>query len=384
MKQKLWVVLVTILLVSSLLGLFAAPTVTAEYIPEAPIYFEVSPGIFTHPTVLGAKLGTFIVTSDTGEFYSPAMVGIGEASGAIQVTGMMKDWENDLFIPNRTNDFYIFTAAYPNGFGSEPVLNVLYNNVRPVIDWGTVTITANPFYVELYLVNSNNFQNRHAQSGWRKAQYFKLDTPYSLPAGFNPQFSIAVANDPYTNVGTYTSDTGTVNESLGSYVTSNGVSGPDNTPIVGPGGFTDPDGGEGFYYGDGPTLPSYLFSFRDHTASFTLADAFGSNRVTLNEARIEVLNGETGGNYAQLLTFSDTNPTTSFMLLHEIVDDSITYQLFLGNESITKGLPLLWDNLAPGLNTKDLKIGGINANDAQSKVSGDYRDTITVNITNPN
>ncbi len=42
----------------------------------------------------------------------------------------MKDWADGPFGLN-TNDFYIISVAYPNGFGSEPVLQVLYDNLRP-------------------------------------------------------------------------------------------------------------------------------------------------------------------------------------------------------------------------------------------------------------
>ncbi|MBN2884268.1 MAG: hypothetical protein JXN10_12120, partial [Clostridia bacterium] len=168
-------------IILSLVPILLFAEVTATYLSESAITLDISPGPFTHPTVLGAKLGTFVITSTTGEIYSPSLVNIGEASDQIPLTGLMKDWADGPFELN-TNDFYIISVAYPNGFGSEPVLQVLYDNLRPIISWQSNTVYANPFYVELYLVNTNS-TNRNAQSGWRPASYFKLDSPFSLPVG---------------------------------------------------------------------------------------------------------------------------------------------------------------------------------------------------------
>ena len=375
-----------ILLLVLILPVFLTAGVTATYVGEPAITLRVAPGPFTHPTVLGAKLGTFILTSSTGVIYSPAMVNIGEASGATPLTGLMKNWATGPY-SIQSNDFYIITAAYPNGLGSEPVLEVLYNNVRPVISWGATAVYANPFYIELYLVNTNN-RNRHAQSLYRQAAFFKLDTPYTLPSGFNPLFSVAVANNASTNVGSYTHADGTVNESHGSYVESNGVGGADNTQIINPGSYTNPDnpGQPGFFYGDAPLSVSFVFSFLNPQTSFTLSDAFGSNRTTINEARIEVLNAAQGSTFELLLTFTDTSAAPSFQLFPTTGAGSpINYSLLLDNTFIEKGVAVPWAGLQPGpANNKNIRITGISEAEVLNKVSGDYRGTITVTITNPN
>lgn len=373
------------LLLLVILPWYAFAAVTATYVPESPITLEIAPGAFTHQSVLGAKLGRFIITSTTGEIYSPSFVNIGEASGAIQVTGLMKGYASGPYAME-TNDFYINSVAYPNGLGGTPVLQVLYNDVRPIIGWQANTVTQNPFYVDLYLVNKNS-GGIGSDSGWRPAQYFKLDSPYSLPSNFNPLFSVGVADSPTTNVGSYTSG-GTVDESQGSFVITNGNSGPNNTPIINPGAYTDPDnpGSPGFYYGDVPTLPSLLFTIVDSSTSFSLGSAYGTNKATLTQANAQVLNGVTGNTYQITLIFTDTSGDTSFQLFPtQGVGSPISYKLYLENDEITKAVAKVWTGLVPGIvNTKAIKVSGISQSVVASNTSGNYTGTITVNISNLN
>jgi len=374
----------------TLLLLFCLPwyafgTVSATYIPESPITLEIAPGAFTHPTVLGAKLGRFIITSTTGEIYSPSFVNIGEASDSTQLTGLMKDYASGPFAM-ATNSFYINSVAYPDGLGGTPVLQVLYGDVWPIIDWKKNTVTQNPFYVDLYLVNKHS-RGFGSDSGWRPAQYFKLDSPYSLPSNFNPIFSVGVADSPNTNVGSYTSG-GTVDESIGSFVVTDGNDGPDNTPIINPGSYTDPEnpGSPGFYYGDVPLLPSLIFTIVDSSTSFALGSAYGTNKATVTQANAQVLNGVSGTTYQITLIFTDTSSAASFQLLPvQGVGSPISYTLFLGNDEVTKAVALVWSDLVPGItNTKDIKISGINQGVVASNLSGNYTGTITVNISNLN
>ncbi len=376
------------LVILLLLGCFQSllfATVTAVYIPENQITLSISPGPYTSDSVLGAKLGTFVITATDGEIYSPSLVNIGEASDGIPVTGLMKNYANGPYELG-TNTFYIMSVAYPNGLGGEPVLQTLYNNLWPIISWSDVTVYQPVLYVEMYLVNTNK-TNRHAQSLYRYASYFKLDSPFTLPSGFNPRFSIAVAQEEGTNVGSYTNADGTVVETQGDYVVTDGVDGPDSTPIIGTGGYTNPEdpGSPGFYYGDVPLVPTFLFHFFDADVHFSLESALGSNRVTVNQAMIQIENGVAGETYEQTLVFSDTSTAPEFQLFP--VDgpgNPISYFLFLGNSPITKGVPMLWTGLQPNANSQDLKIGGISENAVSLLASGSYRGTITVTITNPN
>ena len=382
MKKTVLVCISLIVLAS--FTLLADPVVTAQYFPESGITLEVAVGPFTSSTVLGAKLGTFYVESSNGEIYSPSLVCIGEASGAIPLSGLMKGYSTGLFIPG-TQDFYIISAAYKDGFPGTPVLQVLYDNVRPLIAWEANTVTVTPFVVELYLVNHNTART-NAVVGYRPASFFSLGTPYSLPINFNPRFSIGVAGSSTTNVGTYTNHDGTVDQDDGSYVTTDSNGGPDNTPIIGPGAYTDPDnpGSPGFFYGDVPVVPSFLFNFLDSQVSFSLESAFPPDKVTVTKAVITVVNGVANDTYDQILSFSDQSGSEEFQLFPvNGSGDPINYRLYLDDEQVEKNDDFLWEDLTPGPNEKDLKIGGIDQSVASSYVSDTYQGTITITISTP-
>lgn len=364
--------------------LLAAPIVTAQYFPESSITLEVAVGPFTSSTVLGAKLGTFNIESTNGEIYSPSLVCIGEASGAIPISGLMKGDAAGPFVPG-TQDFYIISAAYKDGFPGTPVLQVLYDNLRPLIAWEANTVTVTPFVVELYLVNHNT-ESTAATVGYRPASYFSLGTPYTLPSNFNPKFSIGVADSGTTNVGTYTNHDGTVKQNKGSYVANGSDDGPDNTPIIGPGAYTDPDhpGSPGFFYGDDPAVPSFLFNFMDSQVSFPLGSACSPGKATVTKAIITVVHGVANNTYEQILSFSDQSDSDEFQLFP--VHGSgypISYHLYLDDEEVEKDDDFEWEGLTPGPNEKLLKIGGIDGDEVSSYVSDTYQGTISVTISTP-
>src|SRR5690554_2546990 len=263
-------------------GLLAS--ITATYTPEPYLAFKEKPGPWTSNTVMGAKLGTFTVTTTGNDkIYSPVMGSTIEVNGGVEVTGLMKRYAAGPFEPNSTQKFYVITVSYPNGRGSAPNLQVVGGTHWPLLSWDAVTVNANPFYVDLFLVNHNTASTSHVVV-YRPTSYFKLDTPYSLPQDFNPHFSILTANNSTTNAGTYmTNNDGTPNNQ-GSYIPTDndngsGQSGPDNTPIVNPGAYTDPDnpGSPGIIYGDPPVAVGYDVSFvQGNSVSFTLHDAIGT------------------------------------------------------------------------------------------------------------
>ncbi len=380
--------LIALILVALPCGVWG--TVTAVYTPESQIVFQIAPGPFTHNTVLGAKLGTFVITSTTGVIYNPALIHIAEASDAIPVTGLMKDSisQYDPFYMTSCN-FYIICVSYPNGLGAEPVLRVLYNDVIPIID-NTYTVYQTTFQVELYLVNGNTFSNRHSASGWRPATLFKLNTPYSLPANFNPIFSVSVASTSDYNVGWYT-DGNTVNTDLGEYVVTNGQQGPDSTPIIGPGAYTDPNnpGSPGFTFGDPPTQPTnptYEVFFETSQTDFTLSDAY-TGKVRINTANIKVLDGVQGQTYARDIIFTDSGTTNSFQLKPYPSGSPINFKLYFETDTkeVNYGERIPWNGLVPFplINERGLWIGGISKNEVDQRLSGSYSDTIYVNIISP-
>ena len=360
-------------------------TVSATYTPEVPIYFDIAPGLFTHNTVIGAKLGTFTITSTDSEIYTPAFVNTSEVGGTITLTGLYKNWEGGTYYTRTDLAFKIISVAYPYGYGGTPILQTIYGGRWPIVGWGPLTVTANPFFVEVYLVNTNDLNPDSPANLGTNGQFYRLDTPYTFTNTFNPIFSLAVAEDAETDLGTYAPASGnTIKENKGDYVETDGITGPEATPIVDPGSFTTPEG-DGFYYGVGPVLPSFNFSFISPEVTFDLADAYGTDKVILDQAQIEVINGVEGDEYEQVLTFTDQSSAAEFEFFPvEGSTTPIAYQLYLGTDPVQKGTPIEWENLLPGVNSKDIAVGGINALLVADIVSGTYEGTITVTISNPN
>lgn len=372
--------------------LLLVSAVSAVYIPESPLNLEIAPGVFTHQSVIGFKLGTFDISNPERHMYAPALLHTSEVGNAVIMRGKYRDWEGGT--PSvRDIRFHVVCVSYPyaDSGGGTPVLRPIYGGRCPLVDWRGTDVTANPFIVELYLVNTNPGENdtpySAATSGF-DGQLFSLDTPYLLSSEFNPIFSLAMSLNPGADVGDYASGDGEAIYNSGSYIPTNGSSGPNVTPILGANSFTAGSGStQGFFYGEGPLLPTFFFNFTQPTASFKLEDAYGSGRELVNQAHIEVQNGVTGQYYSQHLIFTDTSSAEDFQLFP--VEGSslpISYQLFLEGESeeINKGDIVLWPGLVSGLNSRNLYIGEIVASDVASLASGTYQGTIFVTITNPN
>jgi len=118
---------------------------------------------------------------------------------------------------------------------------------------------------------------------------------------------------------------------------------------------------------------------------FDLMDGIGTNNtVQIGQARITVSGSNSGGSYGVYLKFLDGNGSTdsSFLLNHEVADSYIPFSLFLGGHHVGNNENIEWGNLQFGdQNIKALEVGSIVLADVENKVSGLYRDTITVHIT---
>lgn len=382
--------LITLILVALPCGVWGA--VTAVYIPEPQIAFEIAPHPFTSNTVLAAKLGRLEMTSTTGVIYSPAFVHVGSASQSVAVSGLMKEWATAKEYVPGTHYFWIISVAYPNGLGAEPVLQVLYGNVWPIIDWDTYPITTLPFFVDLFLVNINS-TNRHVTVSNRPASYFKLGTPYTLPSDFNPTFSVGAATNSETNVGTYTDGGAITDPTLGAYIATDAPGGTGTTtPVIGPGAYTsDPNNpnSPGLIYGDPPTqptTPTYEVFFEASQADFTISDAY-TGKVRINTAKIKVLDGVQGQTYARDIIFTDSGTTNSFQLKPYPSGSPINYDLYFETENkiVNYGERISWNGLVPFplINERGIWIGGIKKNEVEQRLSGSYSDTIYVNIISP-
>lgn len=370
--------------------------VTAEYYPEPQIAFTVAPPPFTSDTVLGAKLGTVIMHSTTGEIYTPSFVDVQSVPTPVIVTGNMKSYalQKDYY-PNQTQNFRIFSIAYPYGLGSTPVITPFSfsSGIIPIIHNGPVTVYQTNFYIELFLLNiDDQTPGVNHTVIWRPASFFEPGTPYSLPSNFDPKFRVGSATNSTTNLGTYTGGGTIDNLVLGQFVEGigpGGLSGSFDNPMIGPGAYTDPNNpnSPGVIYGDPPELPKdpdFVFSLINESYAFALEDAIG-NKVKVNTAQMVVENGESGVTYKQNITFTDSGIEPSFQLKHkDNVNITINYNLYFGssNVPVTYGSPIEWGGLGSGPpNVKDIYIGGIVQNDVNQKLGGQYTDTIYVNIT---
>jgi len=381
MKRPLLSFFLIVLVLSALpLGLGAA--ITATYVLESPIYFSKAPGAFTHPTTFGAKLGRMTVYH-TQPLYNPTILTTGLNGPTVTMKGPFT-W----YLPNGFNDNYQFSmnvvavAYYDNGGVRSTTLSGR-QHLLPTSKNQQVTV--NPFIVDFYLVNTNVTDPTQPSSlDTGKNGIFKEKGSYTFvsPVPFNPHFSLAVTNNLSDDIGSFPIGVGPP-YSIGSLVAIEGDDSYAVTPVYDTGG-TTAENGDGFYYGDPIPQPvNFLFSFLENTVSFTLSEAYGNNnKVTINTAQMQVQNGVSGTTYTQKLTFTDSTNAAAFQLSPTSGSGTpIDFKLYFGGVEMTKGSPHNWTGLVPGMNTKILQVGGINATLAEQRVSGAYSDTITVNIT---
>ena len=308
-------------------SLFSA--VTATYDAEKNIVFKVKPAPYTSNDVFGAKLGRFTIVSDTGPIYSPVLTnttpapGINTSINPVKMQGPMKRYDTDPEYPQGQHDFHIQALTYINGLGSPPRVETLWNSYWPLAGESSVTIPANPLYVDIFLVNHQE-NNLNPTLTYGPARYFKYDATYTFLNTFNPKFSIAVANLPNIGPGDYMDGTtGGVqnNTNLGSYVTTDGKTGPNTTPILDPNGPTGEGSNGGFIYGDPPAPVSYILTFKDNTVPISLQDGNGVGsdaRFEVNEARMTLANTKADNTYSVQIKIKDDSPSpTSLQLLPE-------------------------------------------------------------------
>lgn len=381
--------LITLILVALPVGVGGA--VTATYTPEIPIYIKAKPGIFTNPNVVGAKIGTITVIS-TGTFYNPGLMTIGPMASGIDMLAYCRDSSSNPTYTLRTIPFFVVSVAYPNGRGGAPVITTPYGPQWPLLTPTTgVAVNVNFFYVDLYLLHANPGTTTNPASV-QPFQYtpatMQPDKPITFKNPFNPFFTIGVASKSDKGVYDYAQGPGgslSSGTTDGSYVTIDGVWGPSSTPLLDPGGYTAPeDGGDGFWFGDNPPKPlNFFFSFLHNTVNFELSDAYEEKSdLYLNTAQMVVENGVTGTTYKQKITFTDIWGGPTFQLKPDVDSDGIDFNLVFGSKSVNYGEGDDWENLVPGPNNEMiLYIKGIKPSQVNQRVSGEYTDTIIVNIT---
>lgn len=364
---------------------FPLLAVSATYTPESPIYLKKSPGIFTNATVFGAKLGRLTITS-SAPMYNPTILVTGLTGGYNIVMIGPHRWslQNQWTFEKEIN-MNLLTVSYPNGLGGSVFIRAIKDKQPLLQGWSGEQVTTSPFYVDIYLVNMNDYggtsntniaANLNTDGG-----FFKLDSPYTFKYPFNPHFTVGITNT--INQGPYVFPAAG-NPTQGEFIPIDGVVGQGTTPVIDPSGYTSGDDeDEGFWYGDGYPQPvNYLFSLLHDSVSFALTDAYGSNKKVINTATMNVQNGAAGQLYSRNLIFTVAGTANSFQLKPVIGEGyGIDFDLYFGNGLVDYGIPTLWGNLTPGINSQSLSIGGIDENQVRQRSSGDYQATIIITIT---
>lgn len=119
-------------------------------------------------------------------------------------------------------------------------------------------------------------------------------------------------------------------------------------------------------------------------ASINIADAAGTSRAKVGQARLTLTGYEKPNNGSVYITFTDGNGSTGndFRLKHSALPSFIPFSLYLAGEKVDNGVRTKWDNLAYGRNNlKDLHVGNMEQQGTALRMSGLYSDTITINIT---
>lgn len=360
--------------------------VDASYAAESPIYLQKSPGTFTHPSIFGAKLGRLTINSST-PMYNPTILITGvDSSYNVYLIGPLRWSETGTWNYTKEIQMNVLAVSYPEGLGGTAFIRAIKDKQPLLGGWSNQEVTTTPFYVDIYLVNANDYggtTNTGLVSNLNSnGAFFKLDSPYTFKNLFNPHFTIGITDA--LDQGPYVfPEAGAPTQ--GQFIPIDGVVGQGTTPVVDPNGYTSGEGGnDGFWYGDQDPQPvSYLFSFLENSVSFDLSAAYGNKKKEINTARMEVVNGVVGGEYAQKVTFSTTGTTNSFQLKPVIGDGfGIDFTLYFGSGQVLYGTPILWDELAPAMNTRSLSIGNIDESQVLERVGGGYQVTICITITN--
>lgn len=359
--------------------------ISATYAAEAPIYLKKSPGIFTHPTMFGAKLGRLVITSNE-PMYNPTILVTGMGgSYNIWLNGPLRWSEQNAWTMDARIQMNMLTVAYPYGLGGSVFIRAIKDKQPLLQGWSREQVTVSPFYVDIYLLNSNDYggtSNPGIIANLNSTgAFFKLNSPYVFESLFNPHFTVGITNS--LNQGPYVfPETGTPTQ--GQFIPIDEIVGQGTTPVINPSSYTDGEQDEdGFWYGDDIPQPVlYNFSFQDDSVYMDLDDAYGQV-LEITTVHMQVINGITGQHYKQKVTFTVDGTSNSFEL--KPTDEEgpgIDFNLYFGPAFVDYGIPILWDGLNPGDNERRLYIGGIDEHQVNQRVSGGYHVTIIANITN--
>lgn len=314
--------------------------ITARYDIEPILFFGPGTTPFSSNDYV-AKLGTLSFSSSSGQLFDPTMIGINTSVNFV-FNGMMDQ--------GRKEDSVFRLASKYTVNGKTSWIRLDHGNLVNSLTNENGNLNTNPFIAEIYLI-SDQAANRYVEG-----------EIYEWVSGSFGSFSLVSKQSGNTYVGV---PVGGSTEPI-SYLPDGG-SIPDPIP-----------------YGEPEAQVRYLLSIHNQDA-FTIADAYGTKRVQIATAKIQLENAiqSSTTTYGVNVTFRNELGTQSFMLNHSdaAVDFPIPYKLYFGDTLVVGNEMIEWGPLAPvNENTRPILVTDISQSRAEMALEGNYSDTIYIDI----
>lgn len=350
----------TLLIIMLLISLFALQAaIVVQYEPEYYLIFRkgndvptssFSPTGFNQNRIV-AHIGTITITATENEpIIRPILEGYGTTNEFV-FRGPLSGWGGGI----HDTGFQIYgvstTRRTPFGVWFES------GGGEFILESGTVA--ANPYVVELFF------------RGFQNSNLYILGEDYVMVEGslgsFNVKLKPADSWDYY-------------------YVPVNGQEIPsDGTPPDNPQPI--PVGGSGTSipsvpYGVDPPELIHLFTIIQDDP-FAIGDAYGSTKqARVGKAQITMQNAVQGGIYGVHITFSSNQggPEFQLHLQGEPTYPFIPYELKFLGQKVNKGQAITWSPLGIPFTSEDIFVTNISESVAEAAPSGNYSDTILVEI----
>lgn len=335
--------------------------ITATYVSQPFLVFKLGPDISTSLTPgntfssdkLVGHIGTLEITAineglmrpylDTSDFDRPYMF-----------RGQFNTWGGGV----QDTEFYIYAFT---SLSSSPFPLWLEDGSEALAGDSNTVIGVNPFVVDFFFVSHHD------------AQYYEMGELYELVEGVIGGFNVTKLG--YNEKGKWID----VYIPVNSQELPEDGSPPENpVPIIG-----DVVGGDipSIPYGGDPPPIDYLLSI-ESVVSFDIDDAYiGYTPIPIANCQL-TLYYASGNDNAVYITFSNSSLLPSFRLHHtaSAIPYVIPYTLYFLGEPVVGNELISWEGLGNGLNETLISVGNIDPVDAENAPTGDYRDTITVEV----
>ncbi|MDY0289429.1 MAG: hypothetical protein RBR15_11445 [Sphaerochaeta sp.] len=360
------VVMILIFFPLSFLG--ATSEMYATYVQEPSLQFTQGSGPYT-PDKLVGLIGTLTLTTTNPpvSLKEPSVIVV-NTSGQYRFRG--KRWYNGYL----TNDagFYLDSVTSMNG---------------------ETTTRKNPINHQVVIL-SHDSETWHNVTSLQVRFYFVSDNPsstfvpgetYALVSGTIGSFYLAMATPSY-NINT-----------IQDYIPVNGQIIPPLPNPPKPGSLSLPSASAIPFIGAGSTssLPpvpyadsqppqelQYLLSIIEEHAVH-LPNAYGTNKTPVATAKIDLVNAVSGKNYKVDINFTSKSVKKDTFYLHldgKLNLYGISYALYFNDSPVTPGKNIRWKKLLKE-GEKQISVTGVIQDNAESAPSGNYSDTVAVNIT---